>query len=133
MIIKNKITLNERQLSNVIYNCVKDYITEMMDIHNTGVDSYITQYNPEGVGGKYYKNGVGSDNLMGIDGRTYMGNDKGNINLKPVSILKYELFMYLYNNFDKLQANDEIINLLDNNSKKIKRYYLIIVKNILKV
>lgn len=121
MIIKNKITLNERQLSNVIYKCVKDYITEMMDIHNTGVDSYITQYNPEGVGGKYYKNGVGSDNLMGIDGRTYMGNDKGNINLKPVSILKYELFMYLYNNFDKLQANDEIINLLDNNSKKNKK------------
>jgi hypoxanthine phosphoribosyltransferase len=121
MIIKNKITLNERQLNNVIYNCVKDYITEMMDIHNTGVDSYITQYNPEGVGGKYYKNGVGSDNLMGIDGRTYMGNDKGNINLKPVSILKYELFMYLYNNFDKLQANDEIIKLLDNNSEKNKK------------
>lgn len=116
MINQNKITLNESQLSNVIYKCVKEYITEMMDIHNTGGDSHITQYNPEGVGGKYYKNGVGKDNLMGIDGRTYMGNDKGNINLKPVSILKYELFMYLYNNFDNLQSNDKIIKLLDNNN-----------------
>jgi hypoxanthine phosphoribosyltransferase len=121
MINKNKITLNERQLSNVIYKCVKDYITEMMDVYNTGVDSNITQYNPGMVGGQYYKDGVGRDNLIGIDGRTYMGNDKGNINLKPVSILKYELFMYLYNNFDKLQANDEIINLLDNNSEKNKK------------
>lgn len=121
MINKNKITLNERQLNNVIYNCVKDYITEMMDVYNTGVDSNITQYNPGMVGGQYYKDGVGRDNLIGIDGRTYMGNDKGDINLQPVSILKYELFMYLYNNFDKLQANDEIIKLLDNNSEKNKK------------
>lgn len=129
MIIKNKITLNESQLSNVIYNCVKDYITEMIDVYNTGVDSNITQYNPGMVGGQYYKDGVGRNNLIGIDGRTYMGNDKGDINLQPVSILKYELFMYLYNNFDKLQANDEIIKLLDNNSEKNKKILFKYCKN----
>lgn len=123
------ITLNERQLNNVIYKCVKDYITEMMDVYNTGGDSNITQYNPGSVGGQYYKDGVGRDNLIGIDGRTYMGNDKGDINLQPVSILKYELFMYLYNNFDKLQANDEIIKLLDNNSEKNKKILFKYCKN----
>lgn len=118
MIRQKKITLNERQLSNVIYNCVKDYITEMIDVYNTGDDSNISQYNPGMVGGQYYKDGVGRDNLIGIDGRTYMGNDKGNIKLKPVSILKYELFMYLYDNFDNLPANAEIIKLLDINNKE---------------
>lgn len=117
MIIKNKITLNERQLSNVIYKCVKDYITEMLNTRNRGVDNHMTIYEPEGVGGEYDNNGVIQNNLMGVDGRTYMANDKGDIKLQRVSILKYKLFTYLYEHFDELSVNKNIQQALKDNNK----------------
>ena len=118
MINKNKITLNERQLSNVIYKCVKDYITEMLNTRNRGVDNHMTIYEPEGVGGEYDNNGVIQNNLMGVDGRTYMANDKGEIKLQRVSILKYKLFTYLYNHFDELLVDKTIQQALNNNKKR---------------
>ena len=114
--MKRRIRLNKNELYGLVNECVKGVLLREYDVHRRN-GQLTTHFLPQSSGGKYinYDNGTEEDSGINIDNRTYMGKDKGKVKIKPSALFKYQLFNYLYNNYEKTYPYEKVIGIVLNN------------------